>query len=545
MAEITITIKCTNSDTASVSITVSESIAELKQKIAGKLNIPADIQRLVYKGKVLKDELTVEFYGERNYINDGKLLMLMSKLSDIQDGHVVHLVKTVQTAGGVSAGASAPTTSATQPQNTPTPAPGMWPAADLSGFGGMSGSGGGMPDMNSMQQQLMSNPEMMQSMLNSPMMDQLLNNPEIMSSMMLNNPQLQSMLQANPQLRHVLSDPATMRQTIEMMRSPRAMQEAMRQNDVAMSQLENHPEAITGCHCDGDGDGRFYGSSPSFRLFVMEAAQSATPTGTSPMPNLWGTPVPPSSTPSTAPNTSALPNPWGPRQPATPGVGGGMGQAFPGMGGGGGAGMDMSSMMGMGGLGGMGQQPSPEQMSAMLQNPFVQQQMAAMAANPQMLQQAMSMNPALAQQLQSNPGAMAMLSNPDLLRQMMNPTNLQAMMQMQQSMQQLQASGLIPAHPGMGGMGMGMGGLGNMGGVPPNTAPGLDFSSLFQGGGGFPGGHSAVPVPVSNVAPATRYATQLQQLRDMGFGDDTASLQALSATGGNVTAAVERLLGSL
>ena len=33
-----------------------------------------------------------------------------------------------------------------------------------------------------------------------------------------------------------------MRQTIEVMRNPRALQEVMRQNDLAMSQLENHPE---------------------------------------------------------------------------------------------------------------------------------------------------------------------------------------------------------------------------------------------------------------------------------------------------------------
>ena len=32
------------------------------------------------------------------------------------------------------------------------------------------------------------------------------------------------------------------RQSLEMMRNPRAMQEVMRQNDVAMSQLETHPE---------------------------------------------------------------------------------------------------------------------------------------------------------------------------------------------------------------------------------------------------------------------------------------------------------------
>ena len=40
-----------------------------------------------------------------------------------------------------------------------------------------------------------------------------------------------------------------------------------------------------------------------------------------------------------------------------------------------------------------------------------------------------------------------------------------------------------------------------------------------------------------------RFAGQLQQLQDMGFGDRTANIQALLFTGGNVNAAVERLLG--
>ncbi len=46
------------------------------------------------------------------------------------------------------------------------------------------------------------------------------------------------------------------------------------------------------------------------------------------------------------------------------------------------------------------------------------------------------------------------VSNPDTLRQILNPQNLQAMMQMQQAMSQLQQSGVMPG----GGMGSGMGG---------------------------------------------------------------------------------------
>ena len=53
------------------------------------------------------------------------------------------------------------------------------------------------------------------------------------------------------------------------------------------------------------------------------------------------------------------------------------------------------------------------------------------------------------------------VSNPDTLRQILNPQNLQAMMQMQQAMSQLQQSGVMPG----GGVGSGMGG--GLGGEPP------------------------------------------------------------------------------
>jgi hypothetical protein len=44
----------------------------------------------------------------------------------------------------------------------------------------------------------------------------------------------------------------------------------------------------------------------------------------------------------------------------------------------------------------------------------------------------------------------AMLDNPEMLQRMMDPANMQAIMQMQQAMQQLQGSGLMPSGiPGM------------------------------------------------------------------------------------------------
>lgn len=48
-----------------------------------------------------------------------------------------------------------------------------------------------------------------------------------------------------------------------------------------------------------------------------------------------------------------------------------------------------------------------------------------------------------------------------------------------------------------------------------------------------------------SAPPEELYATQLTQLREMGFIDTAENIQALVATAGNVKAAVERLLGNL
>ena len=135
-----------------------------------------------------------------------------------------------------------------------------------------------------------------------------------------------------------------------------------------------------------------------------------------------------------------------------------------------------------------------------------------------------------------NPQLRAMMTDPNFLRTVSNPQNMQAMMQMQQAMQTLQQNGAMPP---MGGAGAGMGG-------PGTAGAGMDFSSLLaaQGAGGF-GSYMPPATPAVPQDPAVRFANQLEQLQNMGFTETSNNIAALTATNGNVSAAVERLLGSL
>jgi len=145
---------------------------------------------------------------------------------------------------------------------------------------------------------------------------------------------------------------------------------------------------------------------------------------------------------------------------------------------------------------------------------------------------AFNMNPQTRHLLDSNP----------MMRQMIrNPAFLQSMNSM---MPQLR--GALPPAPSTA--------------VPVPVNP---FGAFGGGGGaaGFPGLFSMfTPPPVAAAAPAasqstaattvtptqaeyeTRFAPELEAMRDMGFVDTPANITALLAAGGNVNSAIDYLL---
>jgi len=158
---------------------------------------------------------------------------------------------------------------------------------------------------------------------------------------------------------------------------------------------------------------------------------------------------------------------------------------------------------------------SPEQITQMMQNPAFQQMAQSALSSPGMMDRMAESIPGMRNAMDSNPAMRQMMSNPETMRNMMNPENIQALMQLQQALRTLE-----------------QGGLGQMFSLPE----GQNLGSLFGGAAG------RIP-PVAD--PETTYANQLQQLQEMGFIDSEANVTALQATGGNVNAAVERLLSQM
>ncbi|CAM9140758.1 unnamed protein product [Discosporangium mesarthrocarpum] len=536
MSEITVNVRCSNGEKFSSQVDPAKTVLEFKQSIAEKAAVTPELQRLIFKGRVMKDEQTLASYT-------------------VEADSTVHLVRSRQSATPAPPASGTP--AASTPSTTPATPFGTFPGVNT-GQGGAPGGAannpfaammgaGGVPDVNRMQQQLLSNPDMMANIMNSPMMESMLNNPEMMRNLMFSNPHMRQVMQNNPQLAHVLNDPNVMRQTLDMMRNPEAMRQAMRSQDLAMRHIENHPEGFNALR-------RMYQACAEPMMQATQNMMNPGTGGDQGSSSSSGGSTTPSST-STGPNTSALPNPWaasgtgvGPTGTAAPGgaptAGGGGGAQNPWANFGGGDGG-----MGMGGV-------DPAAMSQMMNNPMVQQMVEHMSRDPAMLEGMIQNNPTLRQAVEANPGMRDQL--PTLMRQMADPQNMQAILNMQSAMQQLQRSGLIP--PGAGGVvpGGGMAGLGNFAnlnlgaGTPPAPTGGLDFTSIL-GGGGAPHGSSATPptaarpTPASPAAPTANpeetYAAQITQMGEMGFTDRQACIRALVATGGNVNAAVERMLG--
>lgn len=149
---------------------------------------------------------------------------------------------------------------------------------------------------------------------------------------------------------------------------------------------------------------------------------------------------------------------------------------------------------------GAGWTPSVQEAQQMMQNPMVMQMVQQMMQNPQFVQQVTASNPLL----QSLP--------PEVVRQSISMMNNPQMMQQMSQM--------------MGG-GMGMGGMAPRSGDLPS---GNQSHPMFS------------PPPVQN--PREAFATQLEQLRSMGFPNEQANIAALQQSQGNIEFAIERLLGS-
>ncbi|KAL6965173.1 hypothetical protein U1Q18_036226 [Sarracenia purpurea var. burkii] len=528
--EVTITIRSSNGSKLSVRTRLEAKVVEFKTVIAQNCDVSADQQKLIYKGRILKDDQTLASYG-------------------LQADHIVHMVR------GFAPAASKPAAAASA--DNPNPPPGVAGGVDANesrgpggaglgaslfpgvGYNALGGSGAsglfedGFPEFEQVQQQLSQNPNIMREMMNMPAIQSLMNNPDLMHNLIMSNPQMREIIDRNPELAHVLNDPGILRQTLEAARNPELMREMMRNTDRAMSNIESSPEGfnmlrrmyenVQGPFLNATSTGSTgndMGSNPFGALLGNQGSGVQTRDGSN-NPSTTGSET---TAGATVPNSNPLPNPWsntGGSQANTTARSNPTGEArSPGIGGLGGLGLpEMERMFGM---------PDPPASNQVLQNPAVSQMMQSLLSNPQNMEQVLGLNQQLRSMLDLNPQLREMLRNPEVLRQLSSPETMQQMLALQQALYlSRQQSTQEPSRTG------------ETQGTQNNI--GLELLMLMFSGLG--AGDLTLP-NTPDVPPEELYATQLSQLQEMGFFDTQENVRALRATSGNVHAAVERLLGN-
>uniref|UniRef100_A0A4X2KI66 Ubiquilin 3 n=1 Tax=Vombatus ursinus TaxID=29139 RepID=A0A4X2KI66_VOMUR len=460
------------------------TIQQLKKEISQHFKAHPDQLVLIFAGKILKDPDSLVQCG-------------------IHDGLTVHLVIKMQKRGGgpecLTPGQLAPPPPPPPPPSpVPVPPRGAPPLSlgvltGLNGLGLMSGS---LPDLQSQLWQHISVPELVAQIMDDPFIQGLLSNTGLVHQLVYDNPYMQQLIQHNPEIGHILNNPEIIRQTLEFLRNPAMMQEMMRSQDRALSNLESLPggyNALRTMYTDVmdpmlNAVQEQFGGNP----FAAAAATSSTTSSGS-------------SQPSRTENCDPLPNPWASQYGITAG----------------------------------GWQWQHGGLTATSGDGFMTSSPAPLAGAPQAPEPAWLSAPTYARTPRpdtldtSSRGALRFQE--EMRRQlpllvhlqaaMANPRALQALLQIENGLQTLATEVphlLLWFTPSLGVLGiLSSSPFLQMLQVLTNTSPQLQSSPLQQ--------------------LEAQFQPQLEQLQAMGFLNPEANLQALIATEGDVDRAVEKL----
>ncbi|XP_058055895.1 ubiquilin-1 [Anopheles bellator] len=531
--KITITVK-TQKDKKTVEIDEDAEIKDLKAIVAEQFETNPELVCLIFAGKIMKDGDTL-------------------KTHNIKDGRSVHLVIK-----------QAPRPDPEGPRRPPadvsqTPF-GLNQLGGLSGIGVLGGTQSNFMDLQSrMQNELLNNPDLMRTVLDNPLVQSMMNNPDTMRQILTSNPQMQELMQRNPEISHMLNNPELLRQTMELARNPSMLQELMRSHDRAISNLESVPGGYSALQ-------RIYRDiqEPMMNATLRNPYSGASDSGVGGGVGVGaGAANPQQGTE----NRSPLPNPWGGGSGSTGGATGGSGTGASGAAGTTDAAGTPLGLLNTPTMQSLLQQMSenPSMMSNMLNSTTTRNMMEAMAADPAMATNLISQNPLLAnnpalqeQMRAMMPQMLRQMQNPEVQQMVANPQALNAILQIQQGMEQLRsvAPGLmstmgIPPMPGAPTTAA----AGTTTTTNTTTAPSNINTSGGVGGAASGQGNEALFSEFMarmingmgagndpNIPPEERYRSQLEQLASMGFVNREANLQALIASFGDINAAVERLL---
>lgn len=273
-------IRFSNGDVKPVSDVPLESTVEETKAILQSLGIcdvAVDQQRLIFKGRILANELTLQEAG-------------------VQEGSTVHFVKASAKPASAPAPSSAP----------PTPAAAAAPTVGGGGGGGFADlfGGGGAPGAGGNEAQ-----------------------GRMMMNLLQSNPGIRNMMERNPEVARMLNSPEAMQQMLQM-NNPAMRDEILRNHDRQLANLESIPGGqaalLRMMNEVGDVDSVFdqTPSQPTVTRPNASPPANGRPEA-APMPNPWSSAAP---APAPTAQRQTGSNPWAPGGGSGGGLGGGLGE---------------------------------------------------------------------------------------------------------------------------------------------------------------------------------------------------------------------------
>uniref|UniRef100_S4REV1 Ubiquilin 4 n=1 Tax=Petromyzon marinus TaxID=7757 RepID=S4REV1_PETMA len=539
------------------------TVREFKTEfLAPRFKAPAEQLVLIFAGKILKEGETLAQLG----ITDGLTVHLVIKNpSRWEPGEIFCGARSASESTQPSApsdaspidSSSAYSSSSTNPAaaaggvmhpGPASPAPGR--GGGYAGMGGLWGPGLESCSLSELQQhmqrQLMASPELLAQLMESPVVQSLLADTRTLRQLVDSNPHMQQLMQHNPDIAHILASPGLARQTLELVRNPAVMQAMAWAFGTELRVLPSRTCGGFPPRIQMPVNGIFRTSShhnpfpaiAALGAIVSRDLRAPSPAVCPAQGDQTGA-EPPGSSSSAASAASAATGvfpglfPTGTSAPLVPGTGLESGRPMQGV---------MQQVV-----------ESPQLLQSLLSAPYVRSTMHILAQNPELASQIILNNPLIAGnahlqeqlRMQLPLFLQQQLQNPELLSSLSNPHTLQALMQIQHGLQTLNShgAGMVPAY------GLLPGGLfGTFGPQMPaapaapaaptgsDTPSGCPQQQLLQ--------HMVLTAGLQAPGPEPpRLQQQLDQLGAMGFTNRDANVQALVASGGNLGAAIERLLG--
>ncbi|CCC06192.1 hypothetical protein SMACR_00410 [Sordaria macrospora] len=277
--QITFKVKCSGDKNHTVTIAESATVLQLKTLLAGEEyeNIAPEQQRLIYSGKVMKDDELLSTYK-------------------IKHMNTVHMVKRPASAATASSGSASTPAQPAIPQNMAAGTPSNNLLAGLTGarFAGqvplpsrdLFGPDGGMgaPPSEDEMADMLSNPMMAQAMAEA------FNNPAVIDQMIASNPMLANMpadrareLLNSPMMRHMMTNPDAIRMAARMRRMMGGGANAF----PAPGVTDNTPSAATGA---GDNNANANAQNPFAMFTPFGIPPAGAPPAGNPFAALFGNP---------------------------------------------------------------------------------------------------------------------------------------------------------------------------------------------------------------------------------------------------------------